>query len=83
MLSFLRLAPVVADPQGNSPAAWPGVIPPLMSFFAAETLYQGSGGRPGILPRFLAAALPVTLDTPTLGPYIGHTLAILWDGVLV
>ena len=39
-------------------AAWLGVIPALMSFSAAETFSPGSGGRPGFLPRFLAAAMP-------------------------
>ena len=29
-----------------------------MSFWAAETVSGSSGGRPGVRPRFLAAAMP-------------------------
>ena len=39
-------------------AARAGDNPAAMSFSAAETVSGSSGGRPGVRPRFLAAAMP-------------------------
>ena len=39
-------------------AACPGVNPASTRLCAADTVSRSSGGRPGLLPRFLAAAIP-------------------------
>ena len=41
----------------NCFAAWPDVRPASTRVCVAETVSLFSGGRPGLLPRFLAAAI--------------------------